>query len=88
MVAEQSTIPDAHVEVEILVNEKKVHVAGPHVTGLQIKEAAIVQGVNIALDFVLSVELGNHKSRIVRDDETVTVHPDEKFVATAPDDNS
>lgn len=88
MLPDQSTLPDTRVEVEILVNEHRIRIAGPHATGLQIKEAAIAQGVNIALDFVLSEELGNRKARIVRDDETVTLHPDERFVANPPDDNS
>jgi len=88
MLPTQSTAPDTRVEVTILVNEHQVRITGPKATGLQIKEAAIAQGVKIALDFVLSLELGNRKARVVRDEETVTLHHDEQFVANPPDDNS
>ncbi len=88
MVHEQAAAPDTRVEIDIQVNGKQVRMNERHATGLQIKEAAIAQGVNIALDFVLSEELGNHHARVVRDDETVTLHPHQEFVATAPDDNS
>ena len=75
-------------EVEILVNENKVHVPGPRTTGLAIKQAAIEQGVRIQLDFVLSEEIGERRTRIIGDDEVVTVHPRSRFLAVAPDDNS
>lgn len=85
---------DEHVErhpgheVEILVNENKVRVLGPRTTGLAIKQAAIAQGVRIQLDFVLSEEIGERRTRIVGDDDVVTVHPGSRFLAVAPDDNS
>ena len=75
-------------EVEILVNERKVKIAGPRATGLQIKQAAISQGVSIQLDFVLSEELGERKSRVVGDKDEVAVTDHSRFVAVAPDDNS
>lgn len=88
MVHEQTATPDTRVEIDIQVNGKQVRMTERHATGLQIKEAAIAQGVAIGLDFVLSEELGNHKARVVRDDETVTLRLHQEFVATAPDDNS
>jgi hypothetical protein len=75
-------------QVEILVNERKVKIAGPRATGLQIKQAAIAQGVSIQLDFVLSEELGDRKSRVVGDNEEVAVNDHSRFIAVAPDDNS
>ena len=74
--------------VTITVNEKPVEIAGPKATGLEIKQAAIAQGVNIQLSFVLSEELANRKTKIVGDNDEVTVNKNSKFVAVAPDDNS
>jgi hypothetical protein len=63
-------------------------VTGPKVTGLQIKEAAIAQGVQIGLDFQLSEELANGRTRIVGDTEPITVNKNSRFDAVAGDDNS
>lgn len=80
--------PDKLVTIE--VNTKPVKIAGPTVTGLQIKEAAIAQGVDIKLDFVLSHEVGEGGRRtvIVGNDDVVTIHRGSKFHAVPPDDNS
>jgi hypothetical protein len=75
-------------EVVITVNEKPVSVTGPKVTGLQIKEAALAQGVQIGLDFQLSEELANGRTRIVGDAEPITVNKNSRFDAVAGDDNS
>jgi multiubiquitin len=74
--------------VTITVNEKPVEIEGPRVTGLEIKQAAIAQGVKIELSFVLSEELPNRKTRIVGDTDVVTLTKHSRFVAVAPDDNS
>jgi hypothetical protein len=74
--------------VEITVNGSNVTVQGPRATGLEIKQAAIDQGVKIGLDFLLSEELGDRKTRIVGDSDVVTVNKKSAFVAVAPDDNS
>src|SRR5437899_245419 len=81
------TAPHTHL-VTITVNEKPVRIAGPKATGLQIKEAAIAQGVEIKIDFVLSEELGDRRTRIVGDNEEVAVHEHSRFVAIPNDDNS
>lgn len=73
---------------EILVNERPVNVDGPRITGLAIKQAAIAQGVPIQLDFVLSEELPNGRSRVVGDNDTVTVNKNSRFLAIPNDDNS
>ncbi len=80
--------PDPHHAVQITVNKKPVVINGPRVTGLQIKEAAIAQGVNIQLSFQLTEELGNRQRRVVGDSDVVTVHKGSKFFAVAGDDNS
>jgi hypothetical protein len=74
--------------VTITVNEKPVEIEGPKATGLEIKQAAIAQGVKIELSFVLSEELPNRKTKIVGDTDVVTVTKHSRFVAVAPDDNS
>jgi Multiubiquitin len=75
-------------EVVITVNEKPVRVTGPTVTGMQIKEAAIAQGVQISMDFQLSEELPNGRTRIVGDADEITVNKNSRFDAVAGDDNS
>jgi len=44
--------------------------------------------VPIQLDFVLSEELGDRKSRVIGDNEEVPVNDRSRFIAVAPDDNS
>jgi len=79
---------DDQREVEIFVNERPVEMVGRVHTGLQIKAAAIAQGVAIQIDFVLSIELGEKKTKIVGDNEPIPLRPNERFVAVADDDNS
>lgn len=74
--------------VTITVNEQPVTVDGPRLTGRQIKEAAIAQRVPIGLDFILSEEIAKGKTKIVGDDDLVTVNKNSKFHAVANDDNS
>ena len=77
-----------HKMVDITVNNRAVQIDGPRVTGLQIKQAAIAQGVPIDLDFQLT-EIRNHGERqIIGDSDVTTVTKHSKFVATASDDNS
>lgn len=77
-----------HHLVEIVVNKKHVEIEGPTATGLQIKESAIAQGVDIEITFKLSRVIGEHKTEGVSDEEIVHLHKGEKFVAVADDDNS
>lgn len=74
--------------VVITVNRKEVKIDGPRASGLEIKEAAIEQGVAIELDFQLAMLDPEGKQRIVGDDEVVAVSDKSVFFATAPDDNS
>jgi prophage tail gpP-like protein len=73
--------------ITIEVNNKPVRLEDKHVTGLEIKQAAIAQGVEIELDFIL-VEETKHGSRNVGDHEEITVKKDSIFTANASDDNS
>ena len=74
---------------EITVNVKyKVQVEGPRITGLEIKEASIAQGVPIDLNFLLAEVTHPKEHKIIGDADEVTVNEDSKFEATADDDNS
>ena len=77
-----------HDLVAIVVNEQPVEVRGPRVTGLEIKEAAIAQGVPIDVGFQLIEEMSHGRTRVVGNDEVVSVHTGSRFLALAPDDNS
>ena len=84
-----STAPPVEVvEVTVTVNTKPVNVEGPRTTGLAVKQAAVDQGVQIGLDFVLTMELGGGRTRTVGDDDVITVNPQSSFIANAGDDNS
>ena len=74
--------------ITITVNEHPVQVTERELTGREIKQAALDQGVSIGLDFVLYEHLGQHRTRIVGDDEPVRAHPGSRFEALANDDNS
>ena len=74
--------------VAIFVNFNPVTMPEKHATGLEIKQTAIAQGVNIKVDFVLFRDKGNGRRDPVRDDEKVSLHEGEKFEAVDGDDNS
>ena len=72
----------------VMVNDKPVVLEGAKQTGASVKKAAIEQDVNIKEDFVLSIELGGGKTKLVGDIEDIVVHEDERFLAIENDDNS
>lgn len=90
-VAEQVQPESEHApihDVTIVVNNADVTLPKGRYTGLQIKESAINQGVkDIAVDFVLSVQHGNHY-QVVGDQDWIEIHPGLDFVAVTGDDNS
>ena len=75
-------------EVEASVNDKPVVLKGVRQTGATVKRSAIAEGVRIAEDFVLSIELGGGKTKLVGDDEEIVVRAGERFLAIENDDNS
>lgn len=79
---------DHNRKIRILVNEKPVALDDNNQTGLSIKQAAIAQGVNIQLDFVLSIERGGGKTELIGDNDRITVRPGARFLAIPNDDNS
>lgn len=76
------------VRIDITVNNKLVLLKDSKQTGLALKKAAIEQGVDIKEDFILSLELGGGKTRLIGNDQEVEVNSGDRFVAIADDDNS
>lgn len=80
---------ERHLEqITITVNFKPVMMPSRHATGLEIKQTAIKQGVNIKVDFVLFRDQGHGRRDPIRDEEKVELHRGEKFEAVPGDDNS
>lgn len=71
----------------VMNNTHTVKLLDKETTGLQIKEAAIAQGVPIQLGFVL-FRLTGHKQHPVHDADKITVHDGEQFRCVDNDDNS
>ena len=81
--------PEKHGHlVTIHVNNKPVQIEGPTASGIQIKQAAIAQGVSIQPNFQLLEELGGGRTKVIADGDVVHVNEHTRFVAIAPDDNS
>lgn len=79
--------PKTH-PVDVHVNERPVELPDRSVTGAQIKQAAIAQGVPIQPDFVLVEELGHGRTKVIGDEDTVRVNKQSRFLANDGDDNS
>lgn len=75
-------------KINVTVNDKAVILEGVKQTGANVKKAAINQDVNIKEDFVLSIELGGGKTKLVGDNEDIVVYEGERFLAIENDDNS
>jgi len=73
--------------VTVTVNGQPVTLPDREVTGLEVKQAAIAQGLPIGPEFQLSVKRGN-RYQVVDDTDTIKVHQGQEFLAVAPDDNS
>ena len=81
--------PAEHATVTVTVNRIPVTLNLHRVTGLQIKQAAIAQGVEIQLDFLLTMEaFEGQPARVIADDETITVTKHSAFRANDGDDDS
>jgi hypothetical protein len=74
--------------VSILVNKKGVQIEKGERTGLEIKQAAIQQGVTIELSFVLTLHKEGGQTKVIGDSDRVTVHEGQRFTAVAADDVS
>ena len=70
--------------VTVTVNGHTVKLLGQTETGAEIKTAAIEQGVDIQLNFVLEEELPDGARRVVGDAERVHLREDLRFTAREP----
>lgn len=78
-----------HGAVTVRVNRKPVTLESHRVTGLQIKQAAIAQGVQIEEDFLLTLEaFEGQPARTIGDNEVITVTNHSVFTANDGDDDS
>lgn len=85
---ERFHLKHASPQIEVFVNDKPVVIRRGWRTGIEVKQAAIEQGVAIQLDFVLSLERASGQTKIIGDADTVRVKPGQHFIAIADDDNS
>ena len=74
--------------IEIEVNDQKVKMHDGPATGLEIKQAAVDQGVSIQTNFVLQLHLPNGSSKVIGDNDKVLLSEHLAFTAIAADDNS
>ncbi|QLG13483.1 hypothetical protein HLB42_21405 (plasmid) [Deinococcus sp. D7000] len=79
--------PQPH-DVIIHVNETSVTIPGPKASGADIKRAAIAQGVQLDMDFILQEEVNNGSTQQIGDEDVITINKNSRFLAIAPDDNS
>lgn len=77
------------VSLTVKVNNNDVRFTKRRVTGLEIKQTAIAQGVSIDVGCVLyPLKPDGGLGPAIRDGETVTLKPCDAFNCVAPDDNS
>lgn len=74
--------------IAVHVNERLVVLPTHEITGLQIKEEAIAQGVPIEPDFILVEELEKDRTKPITDTDRVHVTDRSRFLANDGDDNS
>lgn len=74
--------------VTVSVNGRQITFKQHAVSGMDIKQTAIAQGVPIQPDFVLFELKPGDRQKQVLNDEVVHLHPGQEFSAVAPDDNS
>jgi hypothetical protein len=81
--------PEAKKPVQVTVNTKPVELVKHRVNGLQIKQAAIAQGVEIKLDFELVEEAHDKKAaRKITDEQEITVTKKSAFLANDAEEDS
>jgi hypothetical protein len=83
-----SDIPqgEPHTESKVLVNGHHVNIYGHQATGLEIKERAIEQGVQITVECILNEERADGAARVIADGDVLHLQDDMKFLAIPADD--
>lgn len=74
--------------IEVPVNGVDVRMLKGETTGLAVKQAAIEQGVNIEIGFLLTLVKPNGRSEEIGDEDQVRIRPNIEFFAVPDDDNS
>ena len=74
---------DRNYIATVLVNDHRVKLLGHQETGREIKTAAIEQGVNIQVDFVLEEIRPDNSHRVIGNDENVALKDGLRFEAHA-----
>lgn len=82
------TIEDATAEFVISVNKKPVKVVGARQTGESIKRTAREAGVEIEQEFVVLVEEGSGRTRVVGDLDVISIKSDTRIRVIDNEDNS
>src|SRR5688572_6708798 len=80
--------PHDRKRVTVFVNERPVTLADKHVTGLEIKQAAIAAGIAVQVDFILVYELESGRTQIIGDEDRVKVEEGDRFLANDGDDDA
>lgn len=76
-------------EVTVEVNNKAVTLPAKKVTGIEVKKAAIAQGVQIQLDFILVREAEHGRpAEQIADDQQIVVDKRTRFSCNDGDDDS
>lgn len=87
-IQEKAVGKEKPIEITVTVNNQPVTFDRRRATGLEIKDTAIAQGVNIQRNFVLYQLHGQGKPKPVGDTEEVSLNRNDAFRAVTPDDNS
>lgn len=86
---EKAVVSGKGHEVEVKVNRKPVVLLKKDVTGREVKEAAIAQGVSIQLDFILVREAEHgHPAEQIDDDQEIKVDRHTEFSCNDGDDDA
>jgi hypothetical protein len=86
---EQNAGKDEKEKVTFTVNNKTVTLPKKKATGLEIKQAAIAQGVEIQEDFLLTLEAHDGEpAQTIADDREIKVEDGFEFTANDGDDDS
>ncbi|GAA4481264.1 hypothetical protein [Microbacterium panaciterrae] len=88
MTTVNETHHDTHHTVTVPFNRKPIRLEQRAYSGLELKQEAIRQGVDIRLDYILFELKHNGRREIIADREHVQVNKESAFVANSGDDNS
>lgn len=75
-------------KITIQINGNDVVLDEKVMTGMEIKQVAIAQGIQIQTDFVLQLQRPNGEYDPIGDNQEVRVRKGMDFTCIAPDDNS